>query len=345
SRPGSSRSPAVWFLATGAPPSYARSECILSVALTVTQRGPDRTRYSPPSLPLPLLRRQRLLDRLAGAERHRLTLVQAAAGYGKTTVIAQYADLLRASGRHTAWLTLQRGDEDPLVLFSNLVGALRRDTAEFGGQLTSFLDRGRRLERRLSQLAQALAEELAPLGELIFFLDDHPSVRGAPLASFGNELAEVLPDNTHLVLATRRTPQLAGLPRWRMAGSVLDISAAELAFTRSEAVDLLRGEFALDLPEHAIDAMYSRTGGWPAGSSPDWSRRAWWCATARREAIASSRSSRSSCARARESFSPRPRSSICTAGTPNGPPHAETSTARSITSSRPEIIGARRSWC
>lgn len=234
--------------------------------MTVTQRGSDRTRYTPPSLPLPLLRRQRLLDRLDGAGRHRLTLVHAAAGYGKTTVLAQYADLLRASGRRTAWLTLQRGDEDPLVLFADLVGALRRDTAEFGGQLTSSLDRGSRLERRLGQLAQALAEELAPLGEFIFFLDDHPSVRsGAPLASFGNELVDLLPDNTHLVLATRRTPQLGGLPRWRLAGSVLDISAAELAFTRSEAVELLRGEFSLDLPEQAIDAMYSRTGGWPAG--------------------------------------------------------------------------------
>jgi ATP/maltotriose-dependent transcriptional regulator MalT/DNA-binding SARP family transcriptional activator len=234
--------------------------------LTVTQRGPDRTRYTPPSLPLPLLRRQRLLDRLGGAERHRLTLVHAAAGYGKTTVLAQYADLLRASGRHIAWLTLGRGDEDPLVLFSDLIGALRRDTADFAEQLTSSLDRGRRLERRLAQLAQALSDELAPLGELIFFIDDHPSVRGgAPLASFGNELVDLLPDNAHLVLATRRTPQLGGLPRWRLAGSVLDISGAELAFTRAEAVDLLRGEFGLDLPEHAVDAMYSRTGGWPAG--------------------------------------------------------------------------------
>ena len=234
--------------------------------MTVAQRGPDRTRYAPPSLPLPLLGRQRLLDRLEGAGRHRLTLVHAAAGYGKTTVLAQYADLLRASGRRTAWLTLQRGDEDPLVLFADLVGALRRDTAAFGEQLTSFLDQGSRLERRLGQLAQALADELAPLGELIFFLDDHPGVRaGAPLAAFGNELLELLPENAHLVLATRRTPQLGGLPRWRLGGSVLDISAAELAFTRSEAVELLRREFALDLPEHAIDAMYSRTGGWPAG--------------------------------------------------------------------------------
>ena len=253
-------------MATGPPPFWARPECILSGALTVTERGPDRTRYAPPSLPLPLLGRQRLLDRLAGAERHRLTLVHAAAGYGKTTVLAQYADLLRASGRRTAWLTLQRGDEDPLVLFADLVGALRRDRADFGEQLTSFLDRGSRLERRLAQLSQALADELAPLGELTFFLDDHPSVRGgAALASFGNELVDLLPDNAHLVLATRRTPQFGGLARWRLAGSVLDISAAELAFTRSEAVELLRGEFALDLPEQAIDAMYARTGGWPAG--------------------------------------------------------------------------------
>jgi LuxR family maltose regulon positive regulatory protein len=234
--------------------------------LTVTQQSPDRSRYAPPSLPLPLLGRQRLLDRLHGVERHRLTLVHASAGFGKTTLLAQYADLLRASGRRTAWLTLQRGDEDPLVLFTDLVGALRRDTADFGGQLTSYLDRGRRLERRLTQLAQALADELATLGELVFFLDDHPSVRGgAPLAAFGNELVDLLPDKAHLVLATRRTPQFAGLPRWRLSGAVLDMSAAELAFTRAEAVELLRGEFALDVPEHAIDAMYSRTGGWPAG--------------------------------------------------------------------------------
>jgi ATP/maltotriose-dependent transcriptional regulator MalT/DNA-binding SARP family transcriptional activator len=234
--------------------------------LTITQRGPDRTRYAPPSLPLPLLGRKRLLDRLQGADRHQLTLVHASAGFGKTTLLAQYADLLRASGRRTAWLTLQRADEDPLVLFTGLVGALRRDTADFGTQLISHLDRGRRLERRLAQLAQALADEIAPLGELCFFLDDHPSVRGgAPLAAFGNELVDLLPENAHLVLATRRTPQLGGLPRWRLAGAVLDISAAELAFTRSEAVELLRGAFALDVPEQAIDVMYSRTGGWPAG--------------------------------------------------------------------------------
>ena len=235
-------------------------------ALTTASHTPDRTRYAPPSLPLPLLRRERLLDRLGGAERHRLTLVHAAAGYGKTTLLAQHADLLRASGRRTAWLTLQRADEDPLVLFGDLVRALRRDDPEFGARLLESLGRGRHPEQRFSGLAQALADELAPLGELVYFIDEDPMVpEGATLAGCGDEIIELLPGSTHLVLATRRTPQLEALPRWRLGGAVLDISAAELAFTRSEATSLLRDEFALVLPEHAIDAVYTRTAGWPAG--------------------------------------------------------------------------------
>ncbi|MGH2950236.1 MAG: hypothetical protein ACRDPC_28890, partial [Solirubrobacteraceae bacterium] len=69
----------------------------------------------------------------------------------------------------------------------------------------------------------------------------------------------------HIVLATRRTPQLPGLARWRLGGQVLDLSAAELAFTRDEAAALLRTEFGLQLPDHAVDTIYARTGGWPAG--------------------------------------------------------------------------------
>ena len=186
---------------------------------------------------------------------------------GKTTVLAQYADLLRASGRRTAWLTLQRGDEDPLVLFADLVGALRRDTAEFGEQLTSFLDRGSRLETASRAARAGACGRARPLGGLIFFIDDHPSVRGgAPLASFGNELVDLLPDNAHLVLATRRTPQLGGLPRWRLGW----IRARHLR--GGAGVHPPRGgrascaaSSAWTCPEHAIDAMYSRTGGWPAG--------------------------------------------------------------------------------
>ena len=234
--------------------------------MSVGSRTTDRTRYAPPALPLPLLRRQRLLERLAGAERHRLTLVHAAAGYGKTTLLAQHADLLRASGKRMAWLTLQRGDEDPLVLYADLVDALRRDHPEIGEELVTSLEHGRRLDRRLTQLAEALADDLPRLGEIVVFVDDHPSVRaGSGLALFADELVELLPPTAHVVVATRRTPQLRGLPRWRLAGLVLDIAAAELAFTRAETIELLRGEFALDLPEHAIDAIYARTGGWPAG--------------------------------------------------------------------------------
>ncbi len=226
----------------------------------------DSTRYTPPSLPHPLLQRARLMERMTAAERHRLTLVHADAGYGKTTLAVQYADLLRAAGRRAAWLTLYRGDEDPLVLLADLIGALQRDREEFGARILASLGKTKRLERHLAQLAEAFCEDLAGVGECVLFVDDHPQLHAGPAyASFLGELIELLPPNEHLVFTTRDTPQLSGLSRWRLAGEVLDISAAELAFTRDEAADLLRDEFALELPDHAADAIYARTGGWPAG--------------------------------------------------------------------------------
>ncbi len=226
----------------------------------------EGARYVPPSLPLPLLARPRLLERIAGARRHRLTLVHADAGYGKTTLLVEFADLLRAGGYHGAWLTLHRSDEDPLVLIADLVGAVRRDAPDFGTRITTMLQRSRRLDRQLGKLAALLAEQLARIGEIVLLLDDHAQLRGdAEHAQFVNDLVELLPASAHVVFAMRRTPQLPGLSRWRLHGEVLDMSAAELAFSREEAAHLLREEFRLDLPEHVIDTIYARTGGWPAG--------------------------------------------------------------------------------
>lgn len=233
-----------------------------------TTRIPDRDRgrYVPPALPLPLLQRQRLLDRIAKAERHRLTLLHADAGYGKSTLLVQYADLLRAGSRRAAWLTLHRSDEDPVVLLTDLIGAIRREIPGFGARILATLQRSRRLERQLHRLAELVADELHGAGEIVVLVDDRWQLRGnAALAQFTNDLIELLPSTAHVVLAMRRTPQMPGLARWRLGGEVLDVSAAELAFTRDEAGDLLRREFALQLPDHAVDTIYSRTGGWPAG--------------------------------------------------------------------------------
>ncbi len=226
----------------------------------------EGARYVPPSLPLPLLARPRLLERVGAATRHRLTLVHADAGYGKTTLLVQLADLLRASGRRGAWLTLHGSDEDPLVLLADLLGAVRRDASDFGTRIVTTLQRSRRLDRQLPKLAGLLTEELARTGEIVLLLDDHAQLRSdTEHAEFVNDVIELLPSSAHVVLAMRRTPQLPGLSRWRLHGEVLDLSAAELAFTRDEAAGLLREEFRLDLPEHAVDTIYARTGGWPAG--------------------------------------------------------------------------------
>ncbi|HKW77559.1 MAG TPA: tetratricopeptide repeat protein, partial [Candidatus Limnocylindria bacterium] len=203
---------------------------------------------------------------MRAADHHRLTLVHADAGYGKTTLLVQYADLRRASGKRAGWLTLHRSDDDPLVLTGDLVAAARRDVPDFGAKVLSTLQRSRRLDRQLSTIAALLAEELGRAGDIVVLLDDFAQLKGgAEFSQFVNDLVEALPANAHIVLAQRRTAPLPGLSRWRLHGEVLDLSAAELAFTREEAATLLRQEFRVELPEHAIDTIYARTGGWPAG--------------------------------------------------------------------------------
>src|SRR5438093_6805823 len=183
-------------------------------APTRTSRAVEGARSVPPSLPLPLLARSRLLDRLVAADRHRLTLVHADAGYGKTTLLVQYADLRRASGKRAGWLTLHRSDEDPLVLTGDVVAAVRRDVPDFGARVLTTLQKSRRLDRQLPALAGLLAEELGRAGEIVVFLDDFAQLRGGPeFSQFVNELVELAPANAHVVLAQRRTAPLPGLSR------------------------------------------------------------------------------------------------------------------------------------
>src|SRR5207302_9883740 len=114
----------------------------------------------------------------------------------------------------------------------DLVGALRRDHPQLAEELVASLDRGRRLDRRLGQLAQALADELPALGEIVVFVDDHPSVGGVvPLATCTDELVEVLPESTHLILPTRRTAHLRSLPPRPLRRRLLHIPASDLALT------------------------------------------------------------------------------------------------------------------
>ncbi|MGW0931795.1 LuxR C-terminal-related transcriptional regulator [Streptomyces sp. NPDC002644] len=229
---------------------------------TAAAPGPDplpdpflRTRIAVPVTPGTYLRRPRLLRRLDGALKAPLTLVEGPAGGGKTLLTADWVAGLDAPA---AWLTVEPGDDRPGVFWTYVLRALGSCGALRPGDLPA--DASRMTGELPARLAAALEARERPV---VLVLDDFDRV-GAP--EVAEQLEFVLRHagrGLRLVLVTRTEPLLP-LHRYRAAGEVTEIRAAELAFTPEETVDLL-DLHGLALPLAAARALVDRTRGWAAG--------------------------------------------------------------------------------
>ncbi|WP_151771466.1 LuxR C-terminal-related transcriptional regulator [Streptomyces abyssomicinicus] len=215
-----------------------------------------RTRIVPPARPPAHLPRPRLVRGLDRALRTPLTLVGGPAGAGKTLLTADWATGLR---QPVAWVTVEAGDRRPGVFWTYVLQALRSCGALRPGPLPT--DASRVDARLLAALAAELEEAGRPV---VVVLDAYDRVGGAP--EIAEQLEFVLRHagrGMHLVLATRVEPLLP-LHRYRAAGELTEIRAAELAFTPEEAAALLELH-GLSLPAQPARALVDRTGGWAAG--------------------------------------------------------------------------------
>ncbi len=198
---------------------------------------------------------RRALD--AGREAS-LTLVAAPAGYGKTTAVRAWCASLDAA---PAWVTVDAGDNDPVLLWRYVVMAVDRVRPGVGrGALRRLGVAGSPVEVAIDDLMNAVA---ASPRELVIVLDDLQEVTGEEsLRTIDYALAH-LPPNAHVALLTRVDPAV-GLARQRAAGALAEVRAADLAFTTAEARELLVGLGHLELGAAEIGALVERTEGWPA---------------------------------------------------------------------------------
>ena len=193
-----------------------------------------------------------------------LTLVAAPAGYGKTTAVRAWcADLDTAP----AWVTLDAGDNDPVLLWRYVATAVDRVSSGLGR------DALRRLSVAGGQVEAAIDELMngvAALGsELVVVLDDLHEVTDEESVSSIDYAVGHLPPNLHLMLLTRVDPALS-LARLRAAHGLGEVRGAELAFTTAEARELLVVLGRLELGAEEIDMLVERTEGWPAGLVLAW---------------------------------------------------------------------------
>jgi LuxR family transcriptional regulator, maltose regulon positive regulatory protein len=208
--------------------------------------------------------RPRLLERLGSAIERKITLASAPAGYGKTTLLAQWSHSVGDS-LYFAWVSLDEQDNDPARLWRHIVEALHLAAPEedFGTDVLVGISVTRRslFETSLPMLINVLAELDR---RLILVLDDYQFVTNDDCHEAVAFFVEHLPENVHLVLASRSDPPLP-LGRLRARGEMNEIRDEQLAFSEEEAAYLLNERMGLDIGSDDLRLLLERAEGWPAG--------------------------------------------------------------------------------
>ncbi len=199
--------------------------------------------------------RPRLLARLDEGMRGPLTLISAAAGTGKTTLLDQWQ---ATTSMPLARLALARGDGEPGQGLVHVAAALQSIQPGAGECLH---DRdAAHLPDALIDLVNGLAQ--AP-HDVALLLDNYEVLDGSTLGAALAQVIDFVPPQVHLLITARPEPELP-LPRLRVRGQLLQLGSADLDFTLEEAGAYLRAAFRA-LPAELVATLHARTEGWVTG--------------------------------------------------------------------------------
>jgi LuxR family maltose regulon positive regulatory protein len=199
-----------------------------------------------------------LVERLLAASAGAVVCVVAPPGYGKTTLLAQWA---QRKGDRVAWVTIDPHDNDPSVLLTYLAVALDRvapidfKTFQILASPTDHIPPA--VVSRLAAAMSAMTEPVDLVLDQVELLDDRQSLDAL------ERLAVQLSGGSQLVMASRRRPRLP-LGLLRTQGRLVEVGTADLAMNVAEARALLEGAEVRLAKEHAVE-LHRRTEGWPAG--------------------------------------------------------------------------------
>jgi len=221
--------------------------------------GPLLTsKLRPPAPRGEYVNRPRLLAALDGDRQDTVTLVVGPAGYGKTTLLAQWA---AQSTQPVAWLALSSSENHAAVFTAYVIGAIR----EIDSGLTRLDPMDPRLRTATSaKLATMLLNDIAEAEDpFALVIDDYHVIDDPGVHAVVTALLEHMPENLHLIISSRHEPPFP-LARLRVLGKLRVIGIDELRFTPDESAAFFAG-LGIALEEQDVDTLHERTAGWIAG--------------------------------------------------------------------------------
>jgi LuxR family transcriptional regulator, maltose regulon positive regulatory protein len=222
---------------------------VASKARAETSQGNGRPRPLRPGV----IRRERLMSSLRDAPDASVATVVAPAGYGKTTVLSEWDEF---DGRPFAWLTLDDRDNDPGMLTASVANALR-DVTTVEDDVFEALSVPR-------PSVPAIVSRLMRPGptNYVLVLDEVQCLDAPEALGAVTRITQEVPAGSQIALGSRSTPPIP-VARMRANRDLVELDAADLAMTRTEAAQLLQ-EAGLTLSEVDVVKLVKRTEGWPA---------------------------------------------------------------------------------
>jgi LuxR family maltose regulon positive regulatory protein len=192
--------------------------------------------------------------------KHKLTLISAPAGFGKTTLVV---DWIKQTNLPTAWLSLDETDNDLQRFLTYLAAAFQQIDEELGGHLQSTLQAPRTVEadKLLPDLLNEIASRPDPL---LLVLDDYHLIANVEILQAMEFLLRHQPPQLHLTITTREDPDLP-LAKLRARNQLTEIRARDLRFTQEETDIFLREVMGLHLSQKNVTVLEDRTEGWAVG--------------------------------------------------------------------------------
>ena len=225
----------------------------------MTMDGLLSTRLQIPPLRLDAVARPLLIGRLEDGLRmgHRLTLLSAPAGFGKTTLIREWID---ATERQVAWLSVDEGDNSATRFLRYLMASFGQAHEQFGSVPLPATPSASPEEQMVS-----LVNDLAAIGnDLLLVIDDYHLIRDFAVHDLVAFVLENQPRNLHVVISTREDPPLP-LARMRARAQLTEVRERALRFTVEEAGTFLNETMNLGLSPASVATLTSRTEGWVTG--------------------------------------------------------------------------------
>ncbi|MBI9045642.1 MAG: hypothetical protein JEZ06_14225 [Anaerolineaceae bacterium] len=222
-----------------------------------------RTKLLPPRIPERVFARPRITTELSAAANYRLTVIQAGAGYGKTTALTALA----LKKTNSIWYQVAREDSDPLVFLLHLCHTTQITLPEIRHLPISVLeswDSNRGTLPSLEVIDQFINALSAGEKEPIYLLldDVHLILSNEDISLILDRLISLKPENLHIILSTRKPLQLPNLQRWQMYGEVQILDQSMLAFTQDEIETLFSRHYGYDLTKTEIQLLNEVTEGW-----------------------------------------------------------------------------------